>query len=113
MKLALSILALLALTLTGCEEDPRGKISTVQQPKEDIDYQVTFLFEVDGVKVYRFYDKGRRVYFTNANGKTEYNYTTTHRNSKYGTTTTHHHVESINSCSDPDCPCREKGEENE
>lgn len=43
-------------------------------------------------------------------GKTEYTYTTTHRNSKYGTTTTTHRVESINSCSDPDCPCREKGE---
>ena len=105
-KLPLTLLALLALTLTGCDKDPRGQISTAQQPKEDVDYQVTFLFEVDGVKTYKFYDSGRWVYFTNANGKTEYTYTTTHRNSKYGTTTTTHRVESINSCSDPDCPCQ-------
>lgn len=110
-KLTLSILALFALTLTGCEKDPRGQIPTAQQPKEDVDYQVTFLFEVDGVKVYKFYDDSHYVYFTNANGKTEYTYTTTHRTGKHTTHTTTHHVESINSCSAPDCPCREKGGE--
>lgn len=111
-KLTISILALLAMTLTGCENDPRGQISTNQQPKEGVDYRVTFLFEVDGVKTYKFCDNGRWVYFTNANGKTEYTYTTTHRSGK-GNHTTTHRVESINGCSNPDCPCREKGGENE
>lgn len=74
-KPTLTLLALLALTLTGCEEDQRGQISTAQQPKDDVDYQVTFLFEVDSVKVYRFYDHGREVYFTNVTGNIEYTYT--------------------------------------
>ena len=36
-----------------------------------------FLFECNGVKVYRFKDKytGEYVYFTNANGRTYYEYT--------------------------------------
>jgi hypothetical protein len=32
-------------------------------------YQVDYLFEHDGCKVYRFYDKGNYVYFTNCNGE--------------------------------------------
>jgi len=45
-------------------------------------YEVQFLFECNGVKVYRFCDNGRDVYFTDANGMTKYQYTTrsvTHR----------------------------------
>lgn len=109
-KLTLTLLALLALTLTGCEKDPRGKISTAQQPKEDVDYQVTFLFEVDGVKVYKFCDDGRYVYFTNANGHTEYSYLQYNPATKTNTSVK---VQSINNRVDPDCPCREKGGENE
>lgn len=33
-------------------------------------YKVDYLFEHDGCKVYRFYDKGNYVYFTNCNGET-------------------------------------------
>ena len=32
-------------------------------------YKVDYLFEHDGCKVYRFYDKGNYVYFTNCNGE--------------------------------------------
>ena len=32
-------------------------------------YKVDYLFEHDGCKVYRFYDNGRHVYFTNCNGE--------------------------------------------
>ncbi|MDF2192954.1 DUF4884 domain-containing protein [Paraflavitalea sp. CAU 1676] len=32
-------------------------------------YTVQYLFEHDGCKVYRFYDQGNYVYFTNCNGQ--------------------------------------------
>jgi hypothetical protein len=47
---------------------------TVQQPittqvsQNNQDYKVAYLFEHDGCKVYRFYDGGMSVYFTNCNG---------------------------------------------
>jgi hypothetical protein len=37
-------------------------------PENNKTYQVDFLFEHDGCKVYRFHDKGNIVYFTNCNG---------------------------------------------
>lgn len=36
------------------------------------DFKITYLFEVDGIKVYRFYDGGRFIYFTNKVGNIEY-----------------------------------------
>ena len=33
-------------------------------------YSVSYLFEYDGCKVYRFFDDGKFVYFTNCNGNT-------------------------------------------
>jgi hypothetical protein len=33
------------------------------------DYKVDYLFEHDGCKVYRFYDRGNYIYFTNCNGE--------------------------------------------
>ena len=32
-------------------------------------YEVDYLFEHDGCKVYRFYDRGNYVYFTNCRGE--------------------------------------------
>jgi hypothetical protein len=37
-------------------------------PENNKTYQVDFLFEHDGCKVYRFRDQGNTVYFTNCNG---------------------------------------------
>jgi hypothetical protein len=37
-------------------------------PENNRTYQVDFLFEHDGCKIYRFIDKGNTVYFTNCNG---------------------------------------------
>jgi hypothetical protein len=37
-------------------------------PENNKTYQVEFLFEHDGCKVYRFVDYGNFVYFTNCNG---------------------------------------------
>jgi hypothetical protein len=47
----------IGITLIGCHKDPQA-MST-----EGNDIQVEFLFEKDGVKVYRFHD-GRYHYFT-------------------------------------------------
>lgn len=109
-KPTLTPLALLAVTLTGCEEDTRGQIPATQQVKAEVDYQITLLFEVDGIKVYKFHDSGRYVYFTNANGHTGYSYLQYNPATK---TSTSVKVQSINNRVDPDCPCREKGGENE
>lgn len=38
------------------------------KPHNNADYQVDYLFEHDGCKVYRFIDNGNYVYFTNCNG---------------------------------------------
>ena len=49
---------------------------TIQQPiskapaANNQDYKVEYLFEHAGCKVYRFYDRGTYVYFTNCNGET-------------------------------------------
>lgn len=41
-----------------------------KEPANNNSYEVDYLFEHDGCKVYRFYDKGHFVYFTNCNGET-------------------------------------------
>ena len=49
---------------------------TVQKPvsknkaANNKDYEVAFLFEHDGCKVYRFEDAGQFIYFTSCNGET-------------------------------------------
>ncbi len=46
----------------------RMPIST-HVPENNKNYEVDFLFEYDGCRVYRFYDRGNYVYFTNCNGE--------------------------------------------
>jgi len=46
-----------------------GGIPIMQSaPHNNETYTVDYLFEHDGCKVYRFYDHGSYVYFTNCNG---------------------------------------------
>lgn len=99
----LILLSVLAIAVASCgyeirknPEPPKPKLTKEQIRKQEYeqrlkDYDVKFLFECDGVKVYRFRD-GEDVYFTNANGMTKYQYTT--RTGKYSHTT--HRVQSIN-----------------
>ena len=92
----LILLSVLAFVVSSCGYEIRRKPEPPKLTKEQIrmqeyeqrlkDYDVKFLFECDGVKVYRFRD-GEDVYFTNANGMTTYQYTT-----RAGT----HKVQSIN-----------------
>lgn len=100
----LILLSVLAFAVTSCgyeirkkPEPPKPKLTKEQIRKQEYeqrlkDYDVQFLFECDGVKVYRFRD-GEDVYFTNANRMTKYQYTT--RMGKFGVATTHR-VQSIN-----------------
>ncbi len=39
-------------------------------PANNKTYNVDYLFEHDGCKVYRFFDRGHYVYFTNCSGET-------------------------------------------
>lgn len=99
----LILLSVLAFVVSSCgyeirkkPEPPKPKLTKEQIRKQEYeqrlkDYDVKFLFECDGVKVYRFHD-GKDVYFTNANGMTKYQYTT--RTGKYSHTT--HRVQSVN-----------------
>jgi hypothetical protein len=80
--------SILALTVCSCgyeirkkPEPPKPKLTKEQIRKLEYeqrlkDHDVVFLFECNGVKVYRFRDceTGERVYFTNANGTTYYEY---------------------------------------
>jgi hypothetical protein len=58
MKKTIIALAI-ALTVTSCVHEAQSK------SHEGIDFEVEFLFEKDGVKMYRFYDNGRFHYYTN------------------------------------------------
>lgn len=99
----LILLSVLAFVVSSCgyeirkkPEPPKPKLTKEQIRKQEYeqrlkDYNVKFLFECDGVKVYRFYD-GKYIYFTNANGVTQYQYTT--KVGKYGYQ--NHKVQSIN-----------------
>ena len=94
----LILLLVLAFAVASCgyeirkkPEPPKPKLTKEQIRKQEYeqrlkDYNVEFLFECNGVKVYRFYDHGCNVYFTDANGMTRYQYST-----KYI-----HRVQSIN-----------------
>ena len=84
----LILLSVLAIAVASCgyeirkkPEPPKPKLTKEQIRKQEYeqrlkDYDVQFLFECNGVKVYRFDDLGEHVYFTDANGMTRYQYTT-------------------------------------
>lgn len=83
MKTKLILIALVAI-LMSCQKE-------AQSSKTSGNYKVEFLFEVDGCKIYRFYD-GRTVYFSDCRGKIDEQHTTRTKNSN-----TTHRVETLNS----------------
>jgi hypothetical protein len=58
------------------------------------DFELEFLFEKDGCKMYRFYTGSRYVYWANCEGKVNFDYQTTSSNGKT-TMTIQHRGESI------------------
>lgn len=64
--LVLLFVIILATGFTSCYT---GRPVAKQIPDNNQTYNVDYLFEHDGCKVYRFYDKGNYVYFTNCTGR--------------------------------------------
>ena len=70
------LLLVLIIGLTGCLGEPQSTENTGKNGEFHIEY----LFEKDGIKMYRFYDGGRFHYFTTtgetmteqSNGETTY-----------------------------------------
>jgi hypothetical protein len=60
------LLLIIPLSLTSCFT--QRPIYT-DRPNNNRQYEVEYLFEHDGCKVYRFYDRGNYVYFTNCRGE--------------------------------------------
>ena len=83
MKYIMKILGVILLLICfSCKQE-------AQSVSHNGNYQVEFLFEKDGCKVYRFYD-GRYVYYSDCRGKIESTYTT---GGKHKTT---HYDETLN-----------------
>jgi hypothetical protein len=58
------------LAILSCSCYPSREPIFTEETQNNADYTVDYLFEHDGCKVYRFYDKGEYIYFTNCNGET-------------------------------------------
>ena len=72
-----------AFMLAGCKKAPQSEALS-----SNPEIRVGLLFEHEGVRVYRFYDEGRAIYYTDARGKTEW-----HRSN--GKVATHHEVNTV------------------
>jgi hypothetical protein len=51
---------LFSIMISGCYNEPQS----VERTGKDFKFEVEFLFEKDGIKMYRFYDGGHSHYFT-------------------------------------------------
>lgn len=58
-------ISLFVLICIGCAKE--GTYVPSENAKDD--FKIEFLFECDGVKIYRFRDKGRTRYFATGNGR--------------------------------------------
>ena len=76
MKITYLTIVVSLLLLVSCKESGQ-KVNDVNYPDQTDNYNVRFLFEADGIRVYKFSYNDKVVFFTNTNGKTEYtkNYT--------------------------------------
>lgn len=66
-QLILPAIILVSFTILQSCRSIRMPVST-HVPENNQNYVVDFLFEHDGCRVYRFYDRGNYVYFTNCFG---------------------------------------------
>ncbi len=65
------LVGFLLVFLIGCT--PINKVPLYTKPvQSNKDYTISYLFEHDGCKVYRFIDAGEYVYFTSCSGETSY-----------------------------------------
>lgn len=59
------IAILLSVVFIGCTKPGQPVVPNDNRA----DFKIEYLFECDGVKMYRFYDNGRYRYFTTGNGR--------------------------------------------
>ena len=64
MKTLLVAFGIVLLMVSCYGQQPISRVP----PSNNQTYKVDYLFEHDGCKVYRFYDHGNYVYFTNCTG---------------------------------------------
>lgn len=64
-----AILMLAAVLFVGCVNDAKESV-------QNGDFKVEFLFEQNGCKMYRFKDGGTYVYWSDCQGKVQYDYST-------------------------------------
>ncbi len=67
MKTRMLLLAVVTLFIVGLSSCATPTIYS-KPAENNKNYQVDYLFEHDGCKVYRFLDNGNYVYFTNCTG---------------------------------------------
>lgn len=72
MKKIFLVVALSCAVLSGCVK--KGTCTPVSGSTSGSNFNLEFLFEADGVKVYRFQDGQRYVYFTNTKGEVSSNH---------------------------------------
>lgn len=65
----LLLLMFISFCAISCKEDPKST-------SQDGNFVIEFLFEKDGCKMYRFKDGTRYIYWTNCEGKINYDYST-------------------------------------
>lgn len=70
-KSLLLVLILTVLTLSACGEKDPLKVERT----DNAEFSVGLLFVHEGIKVYRFKDNGRFIYYTDARGATFWNTT--------------------------------------
>ena len=85
----ISILMSILLMSMTCSTKPGVPINNIESPT-GADFQVQFLFEYEGVQLYRFYDSGKYRYFTIGNGSFQPQIQSTTYTTRTGKTTTTH-----------------------
>ncbi len=69
-KILLSTILICFELLAGCTISKPTKPIYTRPAENNKGYEVTYLFEHDGCKVYKFMDMGNWVYFTSCQGET-------------------------------------------
>ncbi|NMA72576.1 MAG: DUF4884 domain-containing protein [Bacteroidales bacterium] len=64
----LLLLILSIISITSCAFGTYGNPVSMNIPDNNKTYEIYYLFEHNGCKVYRFYDRGNYVYFTDCTG---------------------------------------------
>lgn len=67
-KFKLIAIGVMVIILNSCSVKEGTSVNDVVKGAKD-DFEVTFLFEYEGLKIYRFYDDGHSRYFSIGNGK--------------------------------------------